>query len=303
MTRRIDILLCTFRRPGVAETLASLDALNVPPGTEIRTIVADNDDTPSGQAVVEGFAATARHPVLYRHAPARNISIARNACLEAATAEWVAFLDDDEVADPAWLAELLAAVEGEDPAPDAVFGPAEAVYGAAAPDWMRTQDHHSNRPERRGDRVETGHTCNALLRWAGTPWQGARFDLARGTTGGEDTEFFFRLGRLGARFTIAERAIVREPVVPARLTRRWLMRRKYRMGQSYAASATGPAARARLALSAAAKVVACTLGMAANAFSEGGRNFWLLRAALHTGVVSGCLNLPQLRLYGSPEAR
>jgi hypothetical protein len=35
---------------------------------------------------------------LYVHAPARNISIARNACLDAADAPLIAFIDDDETA-------------------------------------------------------------------------------------------------------------------------------------------------------------------------------------------------------------
>ena len=41
--------------------------------------------------------------ISYIHAPARNISIARNACVEAATGKWIAFIDDDELASENWL--------------------------------------------------------------------------------------------------------------------------------------------------------------------------------------------------------
>ncbi|MEL7127738.1 MAG: glycosyltransferase family 2 protein, partial [Pseudomonadota bacterium] len=98
---------------------------------------------------------------------------------------------------------------------------------------------------------------NALLRWGDAPWTGERFEVERGQSGGEDTEFFFRLRRMGARYAIADGSIVREDVPPARLTLPWLMRRRYRIGQSYAAVAQGGAARAKLFLTAAIKSVYC----------------------------------------------
>lgn len=298
--RRVDVLLCTFRRPEVTEALASLGRLDLPEGVALRIVVADNDEAPSAEARVTAAAAALPCPVSYLHAPARNISIARNAGLEAADADWVAFMDDDEAADPGWLAALLA--EAERSGADGVFGPALSDYPPEAPEWMRRQDHHSNVPERRGGVVETGHTCNALLRWQGAPWQGQRFDLGRGRSGGEDTEFFFRLHRMGARFEIAQEAIVREPVAPERLSFRWLRRRKFRMGQSYAASAPGGAARLKLGLSALGKATVC--GLAALAFlpSADRRNFWALRGALHAGVCSGCLSLKQAELYGDVDS-
>jgi succinoglycan biosynthesis protein ExoM len=298
--RSVDVLLCTFRRPEVARALASLGRLELPEGMALRIVVADNDETPTAEARVAEAAAALPCPVSYLHAPARNISIARNAGLGAARADWVAFMDDDEAADPSWLAELL--VEADRSGADGVFGPALSDYPPEAPDWMRRQDHHSNIPERRGGVVETGHTCNALLRWQGAPWQDQRFDLGRGRSGGEDTEFFFRLHRMGARFEIAEKAIVREPVAPDRLSFRWLRRRKFRMGQSYAASAPGGAARLKLGVSALGKATVC--GLAALAFlpSADKRSFWALRGAMHVGVCSGCLALKQAELYGAEDS-
>lgn len=291
---QIDILMCTFRRPAVVDALRSLDAQTRPTGVSLRIIVADNDEAPSAKDIVETVAATLQTEVSYVHAPARNISIARNACLNAATGDWVAFIDDDETAPANWISNLLAQAESA----DAVFGPAIAQYGADAPAWMEAHNVHSNIPERRGDTVETGHTCNALLRWQGTAWQDQRFDLSRGKTGGEDTEFFFRLRGLGARFTIAEDAIVTEDVAPARLNTRWVLQRKYRMGQSYASAATSAAARAKLGVLALGKIVVCALAGFATIWSEEKRMFWLMRGAMHVGVISGCLSLKQPEIYG-----
>ena len=293
---RVDVLLSTFRRPAVRDTLLSLGAQRLPAGTTMRVVVSDNDDTPSARQVVEETAAALPVPVLYQHAPARNISVARNAGLDAAEADWVAFLDDDEIAEPDWLQQLLSCAQQS--GADAIFGPAIAEYGPEAPAWMVKQDHHSNRPVRRGGEVETGHTCNALLRWGGTSWQDIRFDLARGRAGGEDTAFFFSLHRAGARFEICDAAVVREAVAEGRLSLGWLLRRKYRSGQSHAASATSLPTRTGLALSAAGKGLVCAAGTAIFFWSDDRRNFWLLRGALHVGVISGCLALRQPELYG-----
>ncbi|MEL6640306.1 MAG: glycosyltransferase family 2 protein [Pseudomonadota bacterium] len=291
---QVDVLMCTFRRPEVVATLQSLDQQTLPDGVSLRIIVADNDETPSAAKRVTDAAQEMQTPVHYVHAPARNISIARNAGLDAAKGDWVAFIDDDETAPENWIANLLLAINGHDGA----FGPAIALYDDTAPDWMATLNVHSNIPERRGETVETGHTCNALLRWADTPWHAERFDLARGKTGGEDTEFFFRVRAYGASFTLAENAVVTEPVAPSRLQLGWLLQRKYRQGQSYAVAGTTALAKVKLAGSAVVKVLACGVAGLASVWSEQKRMFWLLRGAMHIGVISGCLSLKQPEIYG-----
>jgi succinoglycan biosynthesis protein ExoM len=298
-TVRVDVLICTYRRPHVVETIRSVATQDLPDGVSLRIVVADNDDAPSSQDRVRRAASGLDVPVEYRHAPRQNISVARNACLDAARGDWVAFIDDDETAERDWLARLLA--RAAETGADAVFGPALAEYPPEAPDWMRRQGVHANIPVARGGEVETGHTCNALLRRAGTPWRDERFDLGRGRSGGEDTEYFFRLRRRGARFAIAEDAVVREAVAPERLRLRWLLQRKFRMGQSFAARAQGRVARARLAGAATAKATFCALRGAAGPGRGGRRHFWTLRMALHAGVAAGCLRLPEREIYGGPD--
>jgi len=296
MTVLIEVLICTFRRPHLAQTLASLAAQLLPPDLGIAVIVADNDDRPSAQGLVAGLAPGLPYPITYLHAPARNISLARNACLDHATAPWVAFVDDDETADPGWIAGLWQAAQ--DSGADAVFGPAHAVYPPGTPDWIVARDYHSNLPERRGGQVMTGHTCNALLRWQGARWQTLRFDLARGTAGGEDTAFFFAARRSGARLAATTLARVSEPVAPARLRFGWLVRRKFRMGQSYAASEPDRLGQLRLAVTALGKAAICAAAAVAMLPVTERRNFWALRGILHVGVIAGCLALPQPQSYG-----
>src|SRR3954471_8661560 len=104
----VDICICTFRRPFLAETLRSLAALERE-GTDVRLIIADNDKVPSAKSLVDQAREGFPFPVTYLHAPSSNICIARNACLDAALADYVAFIDDDETVSPQWLSCLLAA--------------------------------------------------------------------------------------------------------------------------------------------------------------------------------------------------
>ena len=59
MTTTVDVGVCTFRRPAVAETLASLARQDLPPGVALRVIVADNDAEPEARARV--LAAADEH--------------------------------------------------------------------------------------------------------------------------------------------------------------------------------------------------------------------------------------------------
>jgi len=295
----IEICVCTFRRPSLAETLHSLGRQVLPEGTTLRIIVADNDQTPSAQDLVTRVAHDLPFHVHYVHAPSRNISLARNACLDAAKGEFLAFIDDDEVAPPNWIADLYALiVEGPY---DAVFGPAMAEYPDSAPEWIKQADYHSNMPTRRNGTVQTGHTCNALIRTNAPCFAGQRFLLEKGRTGGEDTEFFFRAWRAGAHFAISDIAKVYEPVEPSRLAFRWIAKRKFRSGITY-----GRLERGRLSLAKAAvslcvtilKIAYCLLRALLGVFSSTTRNFWLLRAVFHSGVITSILSVKEQELYG-----
>lgn len=292
----ITITICTFRRSHIATTLQSLEAMQRPEDCAVSIVVIDNDDTPSAQELVGATAAAMTLPVRYVHQPGANISIARNAGLEAAATEWVAFLDDDEVVDPDWLVELVA--RQRETGADAVFGPSRARYAADAPDWMVKGDFHSQVAAPRAGVIETGHTCNALLRWGDAPWQAERFALERGKSGGEDTEFFFRLRQFGARYAIAERAIVREDVPASRLSVTWLLHRRFRIGQSYSASAESLGQRARLIGTSSVKAGYCFLRVALALPNPERRTFWLMRGTMHAGICAGCLKLPEKSLYG-----
>lgn len=302
----IEVLICTFRRSHLRTTLESLAAQVLPPEVSIAVIVADNDDTPSASDLVQEALEAFPHPLRYIHAPARNISIARNACLEAAQSPWVAFLDDDEIAPPDWIGSLWRTICST--GADAAFGPVLADYPPGTPSWLLRLDFHSSRPVLRSGQLETGHTGNALLRWQGAPWMSLRFEVQRGVTGGEDTAFFFAARRMGARYVAAPEATVHEEVPPQRLTLGWLARRRYRMGQTYVSSSCSRIGRLKLLVKASCKVLACGAAALALLPWTERRNYWALRGVLQLGVVVGCLTQAgpdpdqgQPALPGSPD--
>lgn len=306
--RSIDIGVCTFRRPELADTLRSLGAMDMPEGYDVRIIVADNDDTPSACDLVAALSRELPLPLIYRHCPARNISIARNACLDASTADFVAFIDDDETAMSRWLTELVKTAQSSGAA--AVLGPVKALYRPDAPDWMRQGDFHSTLPVWVRDEIRTGYTCNVLLRTGADSLRGRRFSLARGQTGGEDTEFFDQMYKAGGRIAFAPEAWVDELVPRARAAFDWLGRRRFRVGQTHghllgsSAGGIGLARLVRLARPvalASAKALYCFIAAVPVAIDPVRRNRSVLRGIMHVGVVSGLVGIREIRLYGQPS--
>ena len=169
---QVDICVCTFRRAELAKTLASLASLSVPSGVTPRVIVADNDVTASARELVNAIAQEFPFELIYVHAPARNISVARNACLDASSGDYVAFIDDDETASTGWLTELLKTALREQA--DVVLGPVRAQYDEETPRWMREADLHSTFPVWVKGVIRTGYTCNALIRRTSAAASGLR---------------------------------------------------------------------------------------------------------------------------------
>lgn len=295
----IAIQLCTYRRPQVVETLASLARQRVP-GVDLHLFVIDNDETESARDRVIAAADRLPFGYSYLHAPARNIAIARNACLDAAgDVDWIASIDDDEIAPDGWLARLFA--RASDSGADGVFGPIRAAYPLDAPKWMRDLAPHSRSHGGCQTHPRTGNTGNALLRWRGAPWQDRRFDPLRGRTGGEDTAFFSALHNMGARFAFAPDAEVVEPVERQRLQLEWLAHRRYRTGQSHVPTAASRLARGRMFLSAAAQAACCQAMQFLMRHDEAHRNLWFLRRQQYRGTCAGLMGREERLFHSRPD--
>jgi succinoglycan biosynthesis protein ExoM len=296
---RVDICVCTYRREELKATLLSLAKLRLPENCRVRVIVADNDMEPSAKERVAHLAPELPFEVRYIHSPSANISLARNACLDASTGDYVAFIDDDETASEEWLAQLLT--KARDANADAVLGPVQAIYASDAPQWMSKGDFHSTFPVWVRDEILTGYTCNVLLRRSSVAVGSRRFSLALGKTGGEDTQYFSELHEAGGKISFAADAWMFEPVTPGRAKFNWLCKRRFRMGQTHGRmlrSRTAGGGRAVQLLLAGAKAKFCMVVALLNAFSATRRNRWFLRGIMHAGAVSGLMGVREIEQYG-----
>ncbi len=228
----IDVCIATYKRPnGLKNLLVSLAGQKLT-GLNMRVIVVDNDSAASARSVAETFKTNSTFDVIYDIEPRQGISYARNRAIQNVKSEYFAFIDDDEIAEPNWLMELFNAMNKSNV--DVVFGKVQSILPGNAPKWAKSHPCFVRPILVTGKVVTTGYTSNVLIHAAalGTPPQ--LFDPAYGLTGGGDTEFFYRLSKLGGKLIQGNEGIVNEPVPNQRLTIGWVCRRGFRSGQTNA---------------------------------------------------------------------
>lgn len=296
----ISVCICTFRRQSVRETIESIAGQKISAEISFEVIVVDNDIEPSARTLVEETAARFDGlDLTYVHAPARNISIARNACLDHAKGEWIAFIDDDEIAIESWLQNHYDKVIHENI--DLSFGPVVSIYPDHAPDWIRQIDLHSISV---GDRrpILTGHTSNAFFRRQHPAIAPLRFSEDRGRSGGEDTQFFHHCFQGGARIEETKEAFVYEPVADNRLSLDWLVKNKFRSGITYGKVVVyqGGLISNLFKLTASMVKVAYLMLLALlTLWSKPTSRRHYIRAIFHSGVAAGFFSVKEAEYYGT----
>ena len=238
---RISAVVCTHNRADyLRQALRSLTEQTLPPAA-FEIVVVDNastDETPSVMREATGGGVD----LVGVHEGRRGLAHARNAGLRTARAPYVAYLDDDAIASPAWLRTLLDVFEGERPVPGCAGGRIDPIWEAPRPAWL-------------GDALLP---YLAIIDWMPEPGvldesrylAGANVAFARAAleeVGGFSPE----LGRIGTRLLSNEEiaverrlrrrgygcyyhpaAAVSHHVPASRLEQRWFVRRFYWQGVS-----------------------------------------------------------------------
>ena len=106
----ISAIICTHNREQYLE--AAIDSLLAQTLTDIEVIVVDNASTDATAEIVQQRLSDTR--VQYVYEPTLGLSSARNTGAKMATGDILAYLDDDAVASPQWLASLLAVYQTND---------------------------------------------------------------------------------------------------------------------------------------------------------------------------------------------
>jgi hypothetical protein len=117
-----------------------------------------------------------------------------------------------------------------------------AVAGVVIPDvgriddpWLRQAGFFVRKRHPTGSEHEAAATANLLLDLRQVEQLGnIRFDNRFGLTGGEDTLFTRTLSRRGGRIVWCDEAIVVDHIRVHRVTRRWILQRHFRNGNTWA---------------------------------------------------------------------
>jgi succinoglycan biosynthesis protein ExoM len=196
----------------------------VPPAT---VLVIDNN--PDGRAVAV-VAPLASQGVRYVHEPAPGIAAARNRALREAGCRFLVFIDDDMHPSDGWLAALLATQRETGAA--LVAGPVISEYDAEPEDWVLAGRFFIRRRLPTGTALQVAATNNMLLDLNQINDFEMSFDDRFGLIGGSDHLFTRTLARRGAVMVWCDEAITIDRVPVSRLTRSWVLRRAFRLGNS-----------------------------------------------------------------------
>lgn len=231
---RIVVAIPTYKRPQgltmtlpmVIEQARSAEAFE-DPAVEVSVLVVDNDAAASASTTVAGFDG-----VRYAVEPTPGIASARNRALdEAAGADAVVFIDDDEHPQPEWLSSLLRTWSGSDAT--AVMGRVLSVFDVEPDPWIAAGDFFRRRSMTSGTEIEIAAAGNLLIDLNRLRQLGVRFDERLGTGGGEDTLLSLDIRHAGGRIIWCEESATIDRVPAERLTRQWLSSRFFHHGNTH----------------------------------------------------------------------
>jgi succinoglycan biosynthesis protein ExoM len=231
MAPQYSVCICTYRRPGVVDTLNSLAVQQDISPSEYEIVVADDDPSGGAWKAVQSIAQSARASLHYVESAAQNISVCRNRCLETATANWIAFIDDDQIAEPDWL-RLMISTAAQFQA-DAVQCYVRGIYPPETPSWIKAGGAYTYDYGPTGTELRSAATNGILFRRNLPGSKELLFDQAFGVTGGEDADFFLRYIALGGKIISCREAILNEVVPVDRVTPTYLQRKCRRHGHIY----------------------------------------------------------------------
>jgi glycosyltransferase involved in cell wall biosynthesis len=233
---RISVVICCYREDRFELLMASIDSVRhqVRPAHELLVVVDHNPVLAQRVRAARGDVA-----VIESTEP-KGLSGARNCGLKAATAEIVAFLDDDAEAPPDWLRQLEAPYA--DPAVLGVGGGAVPRWASGQPQWFPAEFYWVIGCTWRGLPEVTATTrnligCNMSFRREEALAAGGfapEFSRRDRAIPNEETEFCIRLIRQNPERTLVfvPHAVVHHFVPEERTTARFFLARCWSEGRA-----------------------------------------------------------------------
>ena len=242
----ISVCICTCNRDSLlAEVLESLQKIELGGAlvdAEVEIVVVDNrPDLPGTRELTERAATALPVPVRYAAESERGISSARNRAVTTALerdADFIAFIDDDDMPRPAWLEALVARQREKDA--DLVFGAwtlAGASRGFGSDSGVEAPEAATEEEDWTGEGglPEMAATCNVLISsriLRRMLVDGPAFSLDFNGSGGGDAEFFLRSRRYQAVHAAAPASIIIRRYDDERRTLKGMLRRGFKNGSN-----------------------------------------------------------------------
>jgi glycosyltransferase involved in cell wall biosynthesis len=224
MKKTVSVVVVTYNRPNdVKDTVDSLLGQSVKP---FEVIVIDNGSNPP-----LNIELRSRNIKRIRFDQEVGLSNARNYGISIARGGYIAFIDDDAVADRRWLEEIQKGID----VADILGGPIRPAHQAVPPEWWNEKDF--------GECAGIGNALNRFI-WGGNMVvrKGAfstvgLFNPILGRRNGkllgfEEVDFIDRATKKGLSAQFMPAAVVYHKVTRKRMTFGYIVRWSYNAGKS-----------------------------------------------------------------------
>jgi len=216
--------------------LESLSAQETGEVFSYEILVVDDASSDGTEFVVSEASSRSRVPIRFVREEGQGIAHARNRGIETSSGKWVAFFDDDQLAEPDWLRELYAlAVKTGAPCVGGArllcLPKADCPRLSAVCRALLGEVKNGDQSEKSGRKSDFG-TGNILIRR--DLFQAVGLFDETTTRGGEDIEFMARVWKAGFEAWYTPSAVVHHLIPPYRLKNGYLLWLSLRVGDNFA---------------------------------------------------------------------
>jgi glycosyltransferase involved in cell wall biosynthesis len=244
MKPQITAVICTYNRKDYLRRAVGSLVRQTLPREQFEILIVDNGSSDGTSLVASELQQQFDHEIRYVSEPALGVSNARNAGWRHASGKYVAYLDDDELAAPDWLENILTVFSTSPRDAACVGGKEVLLWESERPGWVPEQILYY-----------LGHLdlSNDLMEIRGPSWLGGGnsayqreilkkyggFDTRLGRKGGsllsmEDTRLQKKLVAAGCTIYYHPSIVIQNAVPSSRLTQPWFRRRAFWEGVSEA---------------------------------------------------------------------
>lgn len=198
----LSVIVCTYNRAKLLKNcLLSLDKQTIDRNL-YEVIVVDNNSTDDTQKIVRSFAKR-RHNVRLVTEKKQGLSYARNRGWQEAKGKYVAYIDDDAVAESVWIKQVITFIR-KNPKINAFGGPYSRFSSNPLPAWLPENYFTLNL----GDKTKELNLKKECISGSNMIFNKSVFKIYGGFNTnlgmkdskilyGEETEFLVRLGKTG----------------------------------------------------------------------------------------------------------